>query len=361
MEVTYTCPNCGAAMGFDAASGKLHCAYCGQYMNVGEYEEKYGKKTDGGDKAGAQNEAFSGEEGSDSGQTGRGSYNKTITYQCQSCGAQLISDEHTSATICAFCGNPTLVRDRLEGRFEPDTIIPFKIDKDAAKALVRKWMAKGLLTPSMLKKDSVIDEITGVYVPFWLYDYFCDDSMLANATRTRTTSDSKYIYHHTDHYSVTRYTKAEFDRIPADASQRMPDEMMDKLEPFEYGAMVPFSMPYLSGYLSEKFNYTAQELQNRTQTRAKNYIEQMTRETIVGYATVVVIDNQVHCQKAREEYSLLPVWILNYRYRNENHQLFMNGQTGKIVADRPVSNIKTAVAGVVTFALAFAILMFVNF
>lgn len=342
MEVTYTCPSCGAAMEFDAESGKMHCSFCGLYVEAEEYDEKYGKES-------REQQEQSKE------------YENTMVYHCKSCGAELIADEHTSAAICAFCGNPTLVGERLCGEFEPDTIVPFKFNKEKAKEFVKKWMSKGILTPSGLKKDSVIDEITGVYVPFWLYDYDCDDNMLANATRSRTTRDSKYVYHHTDHYSVTRSTKAEFTRIPADASTRMPDDIMDKLEPFEYNSMVPFSMPFLSGFLSEKFNYTAQEMQYRTQERARLYIEQLTRETIVGYNTVTVLKSDADCRKTKEEYSLLPVWILNYRYKNSNYKLFMNGQTGKIVANRPISTIKTIIAGVVSFAATFAVLLMLDF
>ncbi|MGN0479970.1 MAG: hypothetical protein ACI4EV_00205 [Lachnospiraceae bacterium] len=344
MEVTYTCPACGAAMVYDGASGKLHCQYCDLYISVYDYEQQHGR--------GQQSQTQS--------QTQKGNYGKTITYHCKSCGAELVADEHTSATMCAFCGNPTLVQDRLDGEFEPDSIIPFKFDKNAAKNLVKTWMSKGILTPSALKKESTIDNIMGVYVPFWLYNYNCTDNMIANATRTRTSSDSKYIYHYTDHFSVARLTNAEFVRIPADASQRMPDDVMDKLEPFEYCQMIPFSMPYLSGYMSEKYNYTAAQLQDRTQIRAKKYIEEMTRETILGYATVTVISSDVNCVKRSEEYALLPVWILNYRYRNENHQLFMNGQTGKIVADRPVSTAKSVIAGILTFAAVFALSMLIG-
>lgn len=350
MEVTYTCPDCGAAMMYDAATGKLHCDYCDLYMSVYEYEQR--------NKGNAGGSSSSDVEGSKTAE--RGKYGTTMTYHCKSCGAELVSDEHTSSTICAFCGNPTLVQDRLDGDFEPDSMIPFKFDKNAAKDLVRTWMGKGLLTPSTLKKESTIDGITGVYVPFWLYNYYCTDNMIANATRTRTSSDSRYIYHYTDHFTVARLTNAEFERIPADASQRMPDDIMDKLEPFEYCQMIPFSMPYLSGFMSEKYNYTASQIQGRTQSRAKSYIEALTRETMTGYSTVTVISSDVHCQKRSEEYALLPVWILNYRYKGENHQLFMNGQTGKIVADKPVSTAKTIVASIVTFAIVFAVSLFIG-
>ncbi len=354
MAITYTCPSCGAGMEFDAASGKLHCEYCETYMSVNDYQTQYG---DAKEDAAQQEHAQQG-----NGKTSKGNVNE---YHCSTCGATLVadentSDEHTSASICAFCGNPTLVYDHLTGEFTPDSVIPFSIDKEQAKGLVKRWMGKGLLTPSNLKSESVLEKITGIYVPFWLYDYDCQDHMTANATRTRHSSDMNYYYHYTDHFHVTRHTSANFRKIPADASSRMPDDIMDKLEPFDYGKLNIFEMPYLAGFMSEKFNYSADEIENRTRQRAVNYITEMTRSSIQGYSSVTVVDNNVQAVNTRDEYALLPVWILNYNYKGVNHKLYMNGQTGKIVADRPVSNVKSVVAGAIIFVIVFIILWFIR-
>lgn len=317
MTITYKCQSCGSAMEFDSITQGLKCGHCGFQISVEEYERQNSKSEDGA--------------------TGKESSEKAKVYHCQSCGAELVTDEFTSATICGFCGNPSLVEDRLSGGFSPSLVIPFKIDKEAAKEIYRKWVKKGPLTPRKLASQAIIDKITGIYAPFWLYDYTATDCMEAAATRTRSERRGEYQYIYTDHFSVYRDVKADFARIPADASSKMPDDAMDKMEPFNYAELTEFKMPYLSGYFSEKYNFTAEEMENRVKERVGKYITDLARGTITGYSTVSILNNQVNTDKITDDYALFPIWMLNYRYKGKEHSFMLNGQTGKIVADRPIS------------------------
>lgn len=229
MPVIYKCPNCGAAMEFDSDTQKLGCKRCGTQIDVETYEK---------------DSAASGEH--------REKVPNMKIYNCQSCGAQLVADEYTSATFCSYCGNPTLVEDRLQGEFKPQLIIPFKINKEQAVDIYRKWLKKGPLTPKELSTSSTIEKISGVYVPFWLYSYNARTQMNAHANKVRTTRRGDTEYTYTDHFDVYRDVHAEFDRIPADASEKMPDRQMDMLEPYDYSDIEGFAMPYLSGYLDRK-------------------------------------------------------------------------------------------------------------
>lgn len=338
MPITYKCPSCGAAMEFDSTSGKLKCMSCGYETGVESYNT-----------------------GHDSSQTDREKLNENIdkikVYHCQSCGAELVSDEYTSATFCSFCGNPTLVEDRLAGEFKPSTIIPFKINREQAVEIYRKWLKKGPLTPSELRRTSTIEKISGLYVPFWLYSYAARTQMDAKAERVRSTrrGDVEYIY--TDHFHVHRDVSADFEGIPADASKKMPDDDMDKLEPYDYSEMVPFSMPYLSGFLSERYNFLPQEIEGRAHDRAERYITNIARNTIQGYSSVNVLSNRVDLTPEGNEYSLLPVWNLSYRYKGRDYQFMINGQTGKIVADRPISVARALLYGAAVCAGTFLITM----
>lgn len=336
MPVTYKCPNCGAAMEFDSSLQRLKCAGCGTDMDVNTYQERY---------AHLYHE-----------EQEHNNANMKI-YHCQSCGAELVADEYTSATICSFCGNPSLVEERLNGAFEPTSVIPFKINREQAKQIYKKWVKKGPLTPKTLATDSTIEKISGIYVPFWLYDFKASSQMNVKAERVRTErrGDTEYIY--TDHFEVYRDVAAEFIKIPADASEKMADDIMDKLEPFHYGEMKPFSMPYLSGYLSERYNFTDEEMQSRVRTRVNQYITDIARSTIQGYSSVTVLNNNISVQNTHNEYALLPVWMLNCRYHGKEFQFVLNGQTGKIVADRPISKGKAAAYGIGIFLLMMVILM----
>lgn len=369
MTITYKCQSCGSAMEFDGATQLLKCGHCGFGISVDEYERQTRATGDASKsqsentertentassestKSTEDNESSQGSQNTESSQSNQSGENSVKIFHCESCGAELVADAFTSATICGFCGNPSLVEDRLSGDFAPSLVIPFKIDKESAKNIYRKWVRKGPLTPRTLASQGTIEKITGIYVPFWLYDYVATDNMEAAATRTRSETHGEYRYVYTDHYSIYRDVKAEFTRIPTDASQKMPDDAMDKMEPFNYAEMTEFKMPYLSGFFSEKYNYTAEENEQRARARVYQYIIDLTRDTISGYSTVNVLSNQVDADTLKDDYALLPIWMLNYRYKGEEHQFMLNGQTGKIVADRPVS-MKRAFAwfGLITVA-----------
>ena len=279
MPTIYKCPGCGAAMEFDSTTQKLGCPSCGMQIDVREYEEKY-----------SQNST-------------QGEYDKEMKmYHCNTCGAELVADK--------------------------------------AVEIYKNWCKKGPLTPSALSRTSTIEKISGLYVPYWLYDYSAQTDMHANAERVRTTrkGDTEYIY--TDHFQVFRNISAKFEKIPADASEKMPDDAMDKLEPFNYNELTAFSMPYLSGYLSERYNYTADQIQERATRRADKYITDIAMSTITGYSSVNIIHNDITMRPTGSQYALFPVWVLNYRFNRKNFQFMLNGQTGKIVADRPISGKK---------------------
>lgn len=347
MVRSYECPGCGATMEFDAEKQKMVCSHCGTACTVEELDNILEYDVEREDE-------ISGEfqENGD-----RGDFKE---FKCPSCGADILTDENTSATFCSFCGRPNLIEDRLTGVDMPSVVIPFKIEKNSAKEKYLSWAKKGLLTPSGFYKDSTIEKISGIYVPFWLYDYNARVDLTAECTKVRHETRGNYRYTYTDHYVVTRDVESNYERIPVDASEKMPDDMMDKLEPFSYQDMTQFEMPYLSGYYSEKYSYTAEQMSERAEKRIREYILQTARDTIKGYSTVNIRHNNSRLRKIKAEYGLMPVWILNYRYKEKDYMFTLNGQTGKIVADKPISKVKTVawLGGLTT--VIFTILMIIG-
>lgn len=344
---SYVCPNCGAAMEFNSDAQKMVCSHCNHMMTVEELQEYYDRI----------DEAFPEEEDSVYGEFEMEERNGDFkVYRCQGCGAEILADEHTAAAFCTFCGRPSLFEDRLTGALLPEYVIPFKIKKEAAAEIYKKWTKRGLLTPSILKSQFTIDRITGIYVPFWLYDFNADIKMRARCTNVRRKVSGDYEYVYTDYFIVDREVETEYRKIPADASEKMPDDIMDKLEPFMYNELEPFEMPYLSGYYAEKYNYKSEEMALRVENRVKKYIYEAARNTITGYSTVNVTNKQIQLGRKKASYALFPVWVLNYTYKGQNYLFTLNGQTGKIVADRPISKSKGAIWFSAITTVSFTIL-----
>lgn len=330
MVIQYKCPDCGADMAYDSKTGMLLCDSCGHTLPADEYRSPVEEPIKDFDEFEEQTQAGAFEE------------NEAAQYQCKNCGAVLITDADTTATTCSFCGAPMVLGDRLAGDLRPARIIPFKISKSQAQEAFTKWCRKGLLTPKGFMSAERIKNITGMYVPFWLYDLNGRGEVHADCTKVRTYESGDYIYTETRYYDVYRKVDLNYLKIPADASEKMNDQMMDLLEPYQYGELKDFNTPYLAGYIAEKYNYTDRELFGRVKQRVSKYVTQFIHSTINGYTTTIMRDQWTDVKQRNAYYTLLPVWMICYDYEDSEHTFAMNGQTGKIVGKPPLSKGKIA-------------------
>ena len=259
-------------------------------------------------------------------------------YNCPACGAQLMVDQVTAVTSCPYCGNNAVVPGQLSDVLKPDFVIPFKLDKQAAIDALKNYYSGKRFLPNTFTDQNHIEEIQGVYVPFWLYSGEGSADATFNGRNIRTWSDSKNIYTETDHFLLHRQGTMSFMNIPVDGSTRMPDAHMDAIEPFDYSEMVPFSMAYLPGYVTDRYDQDVQECAQRASNRASNTCESEIASTAGGFMEIDVehIDTGVEWQQIA--YALLPVWMLHTRWNGEDFLFAMNGQTGKLIGDLPIDN-----------------------
>ena len=344
----YQCPACTGPLHFVGASGKLECEYCGASYEVAEIEALYAEKEEKAAAAQqAAEEANAGqnppsEDGDawdtsgfseDWGTEGDG----MRAYSCPSCGAELICDENTAATSCPYCGNPTVVPGQFSGQLRPDFIIPFKLSKeDAVKALKDHYKGK-ILLPKSFTQENHVQKIQGVYVPFWMFDGEAEGDARYEATRSHTYRSGDYEITETEHYDIYRAGFISFEKIPADASSKMPDDHMDSIEPYDYQELKPFSTAYLPGFLADKFDVTVEQCRQRADQRCAGTLSATLRDTVTGYHTCTLIHESVSLKRGKVHYALMPVWMLNTKWKGKDFLFAMNGQTGKLVGDLPVS------------------------
>ena len=342
----YQCPACTGPLHFAGGSGKLECEYCGASYDVAEIEALYAEKEE---KAAAARQAA--EEAGQSVPSPDGNAWDTSSlsedwgaegdgmraYSCPSCGAELICDENTAATSCPYCGNPTVVPGQFSGQLRPDFIIPFKLSKeDAVKALKDHYKGK-IFLPKSFTQENHVQEIQGIYVPFWMFDGEAEGDACYEATRSHTYRSGDYEVTKTEHYDVYRAGMVNFEKIPVDASSKMPDDHMDSIEPYDYQELKPFSTAYLPGFLADKFDVTVEQCLQRADQRCQGTLVSALRNTVTGYDTCTLINNSVNLKRGKVHYALMPVWMLNTKWKGKDFLFAMNGQTGKLVGDLPVS------------------------
>lgn len=352
MVIQYKCPSCGADMVFDTKSGTLHCESCGLEQNIADYTEPESSSQD-----------YDGEFDEFTDHTSYNSFheNEAMEYKCNNCGATIITDKDTAATTCSFCGAAMVLSDRLSGELAPNKVIPFKINKQEAQEAFKKWCRNGLLTPKGFMNADRIKNITGMYIPFWMFDVNGRGEVHATCTKVRHYTEGDYDVTETKYYDVYRKVDVEYDHIPCDASEKMDDKLMDKLEPFPSQELKDFKTPYLAGYIAEKYNFTDKQLFPRIKQRADSYVDDYIHSTMHGYSSTSIEHRQIDILQRNAEYALLPIWIVCYDYNHSDHMFAMNGQTGKVVGKPPLSKGKIAAWFGGISAASFLILQIISF
>jgi len=325
----YKCPACGGALSFDASLQKMKCPYCDTEFEVAALQEL--------------DEVLQQEQPSDyswesqpEGQWSEEETRNLRSYVCQSCGGEIVGDLSTAATNCPYCDNPVVMAGQFSGTLRPDLVVPFKLNKEQAKAALSGYLEKKPLLPKAFKSQNRIESIQGIYVPFWLFDTDADASLRYKATRIHTWSDADYNYTRTSFFSLIRSGHIGFDHVPVDGSSKMPNELMESIEPYDMTQAVDFQTAYLAGYLADKFDVEAEVCKTRANDRIRASTETAFAQTTAGYATVTPESTNIQLSGGKVRYALLPVWMLTTQWDGKTYTFAMNGQTGKMVGNLPI-------------------------
>ena len=196
-----------------------------------------------------------------------------------------------------------------------------------------------------------MDSFEGCYVPFWLYDYLTKIDYAGKATRVRVYRSGQYEVTETSHYQVIRKMDVQYDKVPIDASTRMADDIMDLMEPYEYRALQEFEEKYMSGFQGEVVNFLENQEEGRVEKKVKESAETLLAESIAGYTTCVPLHKDIHMEKQRARFALMPVWVYRYHFRGKEYVYHVNGQTGKVIGKTPTDRKKAWI-----YSLAVAVM-----
>ena len=294
----YKCPACTGPLHFVGASGQLECDFCGSKYDVAQIEALYADKNAAAAAASEAAEAKAeashqkvaemeaqGWDTSDLTSDWGAEADGMKVYSCPSCGAELICDASTAATSCPYCGNPTVVPGQFSGALKPDFVIPFKLSREDAVAALKKHYKGKPLLPKAFTNGNHIEEIKGVYVPFWMFDGQAEGSVDYEGRVVHVYKSGDYEITETAHYDVRRGGSIAFEKVPVDASSKMPDDHMDSIEPYNYAELKPFSTAYLPGFLADKYDVSVEQSRERADGRCTASLEGALRRTTTEYTS----------------------------------------------------------------------------
>ena len=275
--------------------------------------------------------------------------------QCVNCGAPLEVTEHTSASKCPNCGSYHVFEERISGEYTPHLVLPFKISKQQAVESIRKEFKKRMFTPKEYLSNASIEKMEGIYVPFFMYDFYSNVRYHATGTKVRTWTSGDYKYTETSYYDVARDMDIDFEKIPVDASVTMDNSVMDLLEPYNYKALVNFEDKYMSGFLAESYSDNPEALKARAEGKAKNDSRSLLMDTLDGYATLTHVNQDIDIHQKACEYALLPVWVYEFKYQGKTYTYHVNGQTGKVIGKTPIAYPKVFAYSAGLFGIIMAV------
>lgn len=348
--VSHKCPNCSANIEFDIFTQNFTCRFCGSAFSKEKIEKIY--PTDELAKQ-LEEEAAPTEQQIHETDIFR---ETNQLYSCPNCGAEIISEnKDTTSTFCHYCNSVINLAGRLSGRYKPDKIIPFKKTKEDAIEGFKAWCGKKMFLPKGFKSEKTLEEIKGIYVPYWIADCCVNGELVALCKNSSSRRSGNTVTTTTKEYTAVRRGSIIYRGVPADGSSRANDQLMENIEPFNYDELVDFSMAYLSGHNAEKYDVDKETVFPRISGRVCSAAASEFRRTITGYSTVISQKSEFQITHINWNYALMPMWFLSYKYKDKNYYYAMNGQTGKFGGNLPTDKAKVTL---VSIALGIAPFLF---
>ncbi|MCD7773818.1 MAG: hypothetical protein LUH08_07170 [Ruminococcus sp.] len=349
-NLAYKCPTCGGELSWNAQTGSFKCKYCeDEFTN--EQLEQLGENEINEQKAEKHRELegdkklYTATDGTDN--------SDLVVYTCSHCGAEIITNRTTAATICVYCQSPIVMSEQVIGNFSPKYIIPFKIEKEKVMEAFKNF-AKKPLTPKAFNPDAVVEKMQGVYVPFWFYSGVATGSVRGTGETAKKYNRGASQFRETCYYEFTRSGSIEIDKVPVDASKKIENDAMDSIEPYDIRDLKEFSPAYLAGFLAERYDQSSAECFERAELRIKNSLESNLKRT-TSYDNVHIKSFDAKVEVKSCDYALLPTWLLYTKYKGESYLFAMNGQTGKFIGNLPIDNTKLALYSALGFVAGFII------
>lgn len=341
--VAYQCPCCGAPLAYDGASGKLACAACQNSYELDALQAMSAAQDEEDIRFDVQAETFD-----------AGDAQQMQAYICKGCGAELMTEETTTATECPYCGSPTVMPDKIKGGVKPEMVVPFVVTKEEAQQQFTDYFKGKKLLPNIFTTTrNRIADMRRLYVPYWMFDCGAYGDMVYDATRRHVHRMGEWEITDIDHYAVHRAGGMQFDHIPVDGSQKLDNMITESLEPYDMSTAVPFQPAVLAGAMADHADVDAEACVDRVKERVSQSMEDALRGTVGSYSSVTVRSRNIHTENGRATPVLLPVWLITTEKEDKVYTFAINGQTGKLTCDVPADGKKSLLWGVGAFVVTF--------
>ncbi len=328
------CPNCGGELRFDIKTQKNVCDFCDSTFDIApETNGKGGKKNGQATKRAKVLE----DEHSEVREKSGGKL-KVKTFLCPNCGGEIYATDTEANEFCSYCGSMVILQERIDDIDRPDYIIPFKVDKDRCREIYNKHIGKLIFAPKEFKTPGNIDRFRPIYTPYWVYESKFSGPGKLKAKHVY----SKGNYEYTEHHDFLFDVDAEYGGISFDASSAFDDNTSAAIAPYDSSKMEKFDERYLSGFFADipdvrnkVYTEDAKELM-KSDVADKALKSEVFKKSRAKHNADGKGD-ELPSGEIKGKNAMFPVWFLSFRHGDRVSYAVVNGESGKITCDTPIS------------------------
>lgn len=325
------CVGCGSQVAYAPGSAQLQCGACGHRTEI----------THGADET-IDEHSFDTWLASNPKATVASLGGQVLT--CQGCGA--LTESTALSGSCQFCGGHLVAVTNPEGLIQPEAVLPFVVEAQAARLAVSKWSSSRWFAPTALKSVADTESLQGTYVPYWTFDAVTTSPYKGERGEHYTVKVNDREERRTKWHAASGVINRTFDDITVPASTNLPKAKLTKLGPWQLQKAVPYRPEYLAGHSTLRYDVEPADGAETAKAEMATVIRNEVKREIGGD------DQKIH--QVRTTYSsvmfklvLLPIWIATYMYAGKQWQVMVNANTGEVLGQRPYSPVKIIIAIVV--------------
>ena len=354
----HPCPECGGDAEWNAAKKALACPYCGTILPWSDGEDPMGAAIVEHDLE----EALAAIPDED-----RGLVEEKKSVKCESCHAISIFDPDRAAQRCDFCGSPAIVSvDDMTDVITPESVLPAVVASTQVRDQLRKWYGSRWWAPNKLKRAALTDTLRGIYLPYWTFDAHVSASW---------TADSGYHYYETETYrdsngrTATRQVrKTRWQRTSGSLTHFFDDDavpgtvgvhlkLLRRVEPFPTTTdLKPYEPAFVRGWTVERYQVDLRQASQISKRQMDKTIEELCARDVPG-DTHRNLDVRSRYDGRTFKHVLVPVWLAAYTYGRKSFQVVVNGYTGKMAGEHPLSWVKITLAALVALVIVIILVV----
>jgi len=339
MSSSYKCESCGGNLFFDVDSRALKCGYCGSGKAIVDDSVANLKRPYSKDLVYLEDK------------------DAVHIYECNSCHTTISTCSDVVVPRCVSCGDKDLKEIQAKG-VRPDAIIPFKVSKNSATEIFKKWLKSRKFAPNNLKKMAKLQKISGFYTPVYSFDLVANTSYSAVGVNEWKDKDGET---HESRWPVSGDDVTPYVGHLVSANSGVSGLTLNKFGGYIADGAVEYKSEYMLGFngtgtqvdVHQGYSVLNHEIAEMEKNRVRSELRRK-YDDVDFLKTDTTLSNVFNC------YYYAPIWANHYKYKGKDYHCYINGQTGKVYGKSPKSVWKILalvlgiVAGVALLAFLFS-------